>query len=64
MHGYEPLIGRTIVGVRALTKEELDQYDWWGSIPVLILDDGTQVVPSRDDEGNGGGTFFFDNPTI
>lgn len=64
MYGYEQLIGRTIVSVRTLTKEELDHYDWWGSIPVLILDDGTQVVPSMDGEGNGGGTFFFDNPMV
>lgn len=63
-HDYDFLIGRTIINVREMTKEELDEMDWYGSATVLVLDDGTEIVPSRDPEGNGPGTLFIDNPTI
>lgn len=45
------LIGRTITDVGYL----VDQGDVW---PCLVLDDGTQIVASRDDEGNGPGSLF------
>ena len=64
MSDYQQLIGRTITAVRALTKEELDDMDWYGYVPVLVLDDGTEIIASRDDEGNAPGRFFIDNPTI
>lgn len=64
MTDYNNLIGRTIVAVRIMTKEELDEIDWYGHAPVLILDDGTEIVASKDYEGNGPGVLFIDNPTI
>lgn len=64
MSDYQQLIGRTIVAVRVMDKVELDQMDWWGHAPVLILDDGTEIVASKDYEGNGPGVLFIDNPTI
>ena len=64
MSDYQQLIGRTVVGVRALNQEELDNMDWYGHVPVLIFDDGTEIIASQDSEGNGPGVFFIDNPTI
>lgn len=64
MTDYNNLIGRTITAVRMLTKDELDEMDWYGHVPVIVLDDGTEIIASRDDEGNGPGTLFIDNPTI
>lgn len=64
MSDYQQLIGRTVVGVRALNQEELDDMDWYGHVPVLIFDDGTEIIASQDSEGNGPGVFFIDNPTI
>ena len=64
MGEFHNLIGRTITAVRALTKDELDEMDWYGHVPVIVLDDGTEIISSRDDEGNGPGTLFIDNPTI
>jgi hypothetical protein len=58
----EKLIGRTIVAVRYLTQEELDDMDWYGNVPVLVFDDGTEIVASQDSEGNGPGVFFVDRP--
>ena len=64
MTDYNNLIGRTIVAVRIMNKEELDEMDWYGHAPVLILDDGTEIVASKDYEGNGPGVLFIDNPTL
>lgn len=52
------LIGRTIVGTRTLTVEEVDALDWWGVVPVLILDNGLEVISTQDDEGNGPGALW------
>lgn len=64
MSDYQKLIGRTIVSVRYLDQEELDDIDWYGYVPALVLDDGTEIIASRDGEGNGPGVFFIDNPNI
>ncbi|MCG7629053.1 hypothetical protein MHM88_14675 [Epibacterium sp. MM17-32] len=51
------LIGRTIVGTRNLTQDERDVMDWRHA-EVLILDDGTELVPVKDAEGNDAGVFW------
>ena len=59
-HAYESLIGRTIVDVRSMTPDEVNRIwggEGWGHI-LVVLDDGTEFTPSRDDEGNGPGTIF------
>ena len=50
MPNYEDrLIGRTIKAVRPLTKEELAAHAWYGSPGVvIILDDGTKLLPVRE----------------
>ena len=56
------IVGRTIEEVRPLTAHELAAEGWadWleSGAPVLVLDDGTRLYPSRDDEGNGPGALF------
>lgn len=52
------LVGRTIVGVRYMTDKECTDMDWMQKSIVLILDNGLQIYPSRDDEGNDGGALF------
>ena len=50
------LFGKKIVGVRWQTDKE--RPSWWErSAIVLVLDDGTELVASRDDEGNGPGAL-------
>lgn len=57
------LEGRTIVGVRPMTEQEL-MVEAWDLLahqlppPVIELDDGTIIYPSRDDAGNGPGCLF------
>jgi hypothetical protein len=53
-----PLLkGRTIAAVRYATDAELRQMMWHRSAIVLVLDDGTQLWPSSDDEGNDAGAL-------
>jgi len=60
------IVGRKITGIRQLTEEECQQI--WGmpasmsDMPLTIqLDDGSELVPSSDPEGNGVGALFYFN---
>lgn len=60
------LEGRSIVGVRPMTEHELSAEAWDLPAhqlppPVIELDDGTIIYPSRDDAGNGPGCLFGRN---
>jgi len=61
------IVGRTITGIRRLNDEECEQI--WGmpasmyDMPLVIeLDDGSELIPSSDPEGNGVGALFYFNP--
>ena len=55
-------VGKSITEVRSMTSEELQAEGWdpphFGSVPVFVLDDGTLIYPSQDEEGNGPGQIF------
>ena len=51
------IVGKKIVGIRYLTHEEMKHAMWYKKCPVLILEDGTQVLPVADDEGNESGVL-------
>jgi len=53
-----PIINRKIVDARQLTKKEVEDEGWLQSTTALVLDDGTLVYPSQDDEGNNAGALF------
>ena len=52
------LVGRKIVEVRWMTKEEADESYWDYQPVILILDDGTSIFPMSDDEGNSAGSLY------
>jgi hypothetical protein len=54
------LIGRKIFDVKPMGKAELEAEGWddTGTAVVIVLDDGTKLYASRDDEGNGAGALF------
>ena len=54
------LVGRTIVAARYLDDGELADCGWDRSCLAVFLDDGSHLMPSQDDEGNGPGALFFD----
>jgi hypothetical protein len=58
------LVGRKISDVRYMQAKEAEDMDWSSRPLVLILDDGTLIWPTSDDEGNNGGTLAGDNGKI
>jgi hypothetical protein len=55
----EVLLGKTIVSVNYMTKNDADKM-YWGKRPVMFkLSDGTTCYLSCDDEGNDGGALFY-----
>ena len=53
-------LGRKIVGVRPMTKSELEANGWDGRrtpVTVLQLDDGSILFPMSDEEGNDAGVI-------
>ena len=56
-YARQHLLGRTIVGLDYLPAVEARELDWVDCPLVLILDNGTQIMPWRDDEGNGAGAL-------
>ena len=52
------LLGRRITGVRYMTDREKNDLAWDCRGLVLELDNGTQVVPAADVEGNDPGALF------
>jgi hypothetical protein len=62
----EELKGKKIVKVRYMTGKESSDMGWGykGRAIVLILDDGTMLLPSVDPEGNGPGVLFTNIPNL
>jgi hypothetical protein len=55
------LEGKIVRSVRYMTDEEAEGLDWSCKPLVIEFDDGSFIFPSRDDEGNDGGTIFTSN---
>jgi hypothetical protein len=41
-----------------MTDEEADDMGWCDKPVMIVLDDGTMLWPSKDDEGNAAGCIF------
>jgi hypothetical protein len=55
------ILNKKIIAFRPMTKEEIKSEGWEDDhrvASVIVLDDGTKLYPSRDEEGNGPGTWF------
>lgn len=55
----EVLLGKTIVSVNYMTKEDADSMGWYKRPIIFKLNDGKICYLSCDDEGNDGGALFF-----
>ena len=56
---YDILVGRKIVNVQYLSKQDCENMGWDESGIALILDNGDTVIVQQDDEGNGPGSLFL-----
>ena len=55
------LLGKKIVKVEYMSSEEADKGMWYSRPVRIILDDGTNILPMSDDEGNDGGALWLGN---
>ena len=44
-----------------MSEEEMKETMWNNRPICLLLDDGTWIIPQRDDEGNDGGSLYVVN---
>lgn len=56
------LKGKIITEVRPMTITEREEEGWERGTFVLVLNDGTVIYPSQDDEGNDSGALFGKMP--
>jgi hypothetical protein len=57
------LMGRTIVGVSYMSRDEAEASYWSGRALVLQLDNGALLFPQSDDEGNNAGALYVQHPS-
>ena len=55
------LLNRKIVKVEYMGSEEAEKSMWYSRPVRIILDDGTNILPMSDDEGNDGGALWLGN---
>lgn len=55
------VIGAKVVDIRKMTAKEMRAEYWDETTTVLVLDNGTKLYASRDEEGNGPGAIFGTN---
>ena len=53
------LLGKKIIKVEYMSSEEADKGMWYSRPVRIILDDGTNILPMSDDEGNDGGSLAY-----
>lgn len=61
-YAEEKLVGRTIVAAAYMTKEEVEQIGFRSRPLCIVFDDGTTLIPQRDDEGNDAGALCGIDP--
>lgn len=61
-HAKARLLGKRIVDIRWMGEGELRNLAWPQGAIVLVLDDGSLMLPQADDEGNGPGALLHIPP--
>lgn len=59
----EILVGRTIKSARYMTEEEAEEGGLRAGL-VITLDNGTELLPMSDDEGNDVGALHYYTATV
>jgi hypothetical protein len=57
----ERLVGKRIKSIRYMTDAERRDLIWTESAPIIVLDDGTEISPLSDEEGNSPGSLDIRN---
>lgn len=51
------LVGKSIISIRYMNDREVEMFGWYKRPVIILLNDGTFIVPQSDDEGNNGGAI-------
>lgn len=55
------LVGKSIESIRYMNDREMGMFGWDSRPIIILLNDGTFMIPQRDDEGNDGGAIALVN---
>ena len=55
------ILGQRIVRLRYMTKKEAEGFGWYSCPLMMQLENGTWLIPSKDDEMNDGGAMHLNN---
>jgi hypothetical protein len=56
--------GKKVALVRWMTKAEMKEMGWFHSAPVIIFEDGSNIIAQSDDEGNDAGALSTSSEVI
>lgn len=56
--------GKKIIGARFLSDSEAIEQGWLNKPFAIILEDGTFIIPMKDDEGNDAGSLLTTNAEL
>ena len=55
------LLGQRIVKMQYMSKKDAEEMGWYKRPLILMLSNGTWIIPQQDDEGNDGGALWLMN---
>ncbi len=50
------LVGKKIKQARYMTEAEAEEFGWYSRGIIIFFEDGSHIIPMRDDEGNDAGS--------
>ena len=57
----EKRLGQRIVKMHYMSKRDAEELGWYKRPLMLMLENGTWIIPQCDDEGNDGGAMWLMN---
>ena len=55
------LLGQRIIKMQYMSKKDAKEMGWYKRPLMLMLSNGTWIIPQQDDEGNDGGALWLHN---
>ena len=55
------ILGQRIVRMHYMSKKNAEELVWYKRPLMLMLENGTWIIPQQDDEGNDGGAMWLMN---
>ena len=55
------ILGQRIVRMHYMSKKDAEELNWYKRPLMLMLENGTWIIPQQDDEGNDGGAMWLMN---